>query len=417
MRSLSRQARAVRQRPMASRLAYRRQEVAGQFGNQAMLRRLSTSSPRPQAMLVIAPVNNRLEREADHLANHAMRMPDLAPVFTRGPAQLSRKCVACDDAKVQTRRSGAEAVGGEAPTAVHEALNAPGRPLDATTRAFFEPRFGADLSEVQVHDDHRAANSARQVGARAYAVGSHLVFGAGEYAPSVPAGQKLIAHELAHVLQQGMGDAGKIRRDPAPPGSDPAPVPPAPAPSPAPTPAPAPGATPACAEQPTFNSTSKPPTTMDADSVVEFLAKAKAQIGDPFTKPTESHSMDLDDKGSVTKVNMTVEIQTSRPRLGVGRPSEKEKALILKAVDLIKDHEDHHQAIAKQMHSLAVCRALGKKGPDANEAIDHTLCKFMAWAQEDYDLQHGELVVVKDATGTPSDVITGPVATRPNYGC
>ena len=316
---------------------------------------------------------------------------------------------------MQTKRDGAEAVEGEAPAAVHEALNAPGRPLDATTRAFFEPRFGADLSEVQVHNDHRAANSAQQVGARAYAVGSHLVFGAGEYAPGVPAGQKLIAHELAHVVQQGMGDAGDVRRDPAPPGSGSAPVSPAPAPSPAPTLAP--GATPACAEQPTFRYTSKPPTTIDADSLVDFLVKAKAQIGDPFTKPTESHSMDLDDKGNVTTVNMTVELQISRPRWGLGRPSDKEKALILKAVDLIKDHENQHQAIAKQMHAAAACAALGKKGPDANKAIDDILCEQMAKAQEDYDMQHGELVVVKDATGAPSDVTTGPVATCPNYGC
>jgi hypothetical protein len=290
----------------------------------------------------------------------------------------------------------------------------PGRPLDAATRALFEPRFGADFSGVRVHDNSSAARSARQIRARAYTVGSHLAFNAGEYAPAASAGQRLLAHELTHVIQQANGDTAEIRRDPNPPGSDPVPAPPAPAPTPTPAPAPAPGATPACAELPTFNYTSKPPADVLGDNVV---ANAKAQIGDPFTKPTESHDMERDDKGAVIKVNMTVDISISRPRWAGGRPSDKEKALIFKAVDLIKDHESQHAAIAKQMFAAAVCAALGKKGPDANKAIDNVVCKTMAKAQEDYDMQHGELVVVKDATGAPSDVATGPVPNRPNFGC
>jgi hypothetical protein len=90
-----------------------------------------------------------------------------------------------------------------APPAVHNVLNSPGRPLDAGIRASMEPRFGHDFSRVRVHADARAAESARAVDALAYTVGRDVVFGAGQYAPATAQGQKLLAHELAHVVQQG----------------------------------------------------------------------------------------------------------------------------------------------------------------------------------------------------------------------
>jgi hypothetical protein len=84
------------------------------------------------------------------------------------------------------------------PPIVHEVLRSPGQPLDAATRAFFEPRFGADFSNVRVHDDARAADSANRVNAHAYAVGNHIVFAPDCFAPGAAAGRHLIAHELAH---------------------------------------------------------------------------------------------------------------------------------------------------------------------------------------------------------------------------
>jgi hypothetical protein len=65
-----------------------------------------------------------------------------------------------------------------------------------------EPLFGFDFSRVRVHDDARAAESAAGIGARAYAVGPHIVFGRGEHSPGTSAGAMLLAHELAHVVQQ-----------------------------------------------------------------------------------------------------------------------------------------------------------------------------------------------------------------------
>jgi outer membrane protein OmpA-like peptidoglycan-associated protein len=99
--------------------------------------------------------------------------------------------------------------GGEsqAPAIVHDVLRSSGRPLDAATRAFFEPRFGQNFSQVRVHDGPPAAASAQAVGAVAYAVGSNLVFANGKYDPASSSGKKLLAHELTHVQQQGSTSA------------------------------------------------------------------------------------------------------------------------------------------------------------------------------------------------------------------
>jgi hypothetical protein len=82
------------------------------------------------------------------------------------------------------------------------AMNGGGRPLPETTRAFFEPRFGVDFSQVRVHTDSRAAESARSINARAFTVGSNIAFGSGQYAPESREGRHILAHELTHVLQQ-----------------------------------------------------------------------------------------------------------------------------------------------------------------------------------------------------------------------
>jgi hypothetical protein len=92
---------------------------------------------------------------------------------------------------------------GAVPDVVHEALDSPGHALDPATRAFMEPRFGYDFSRVRVHTDPLADESARAVDALAYTVGPDVVFAAGRYAPETDGGRELLAHELAHVRQQG----------------------------------------------------------------------------------------------------------------------------------------------------------------------------------------------------------------------
>lgn len=78
-----------------------------------------------------------------------------------------------------------------------------GRPLDAGTRAAMEPGFGRSFEHVRVHDDARAHDAARMLDARAYTAGNDVVFAEGAYRPGTPAGEALIAHELAHTVQQG----------------------------------------------------------------------------------------------------------------------------------------------------------------------------------------------------------------------
>jgi hypothetical protein len=72
-------------------------------------------------------------------------------------------------------------------------------------RRYFEPRFGQNFGSVRIHQDREAAESAESLGARAYTVGRAIVFGAGEYQPRTAAGRRLLAHELAHVVQQSRG--------------------------------------------------------------------------------------------------------------------------------------------------------------------------------------------------------------------
>lgn len=95
--------------------------------------------------------------------------------------------------------------GSEIPASVYRVLGSPGRPLGAGILSFMEPRFGHDFGDVQLHTGPAAAASAREVGARAYTVGSHIVMGGGAPSPETGAGRELLAHELTHVVQQSRG--------------------------------------------------------------------------------------------------------------------------------------------------------------------------------------------------------------------
>jgi Domain of unknown function (DUF4157) len=117
-------------------------------------------------------------------------------------------CGGCAEKKpLQRSAAGETPMHSPAPAAVHETLRAPGRPLDRATRAFFEPRFGHDFSGVRVHTGTSAEASARSVDAHAYTVGRDIVFGAGRFTPATADGRRLLAHELAHVVQQQNGIA------------------------------------------------------------------------------------------------------------------------------------------------------------------------------------------------------------------
>jgi hypothetical protein len=167
-----------------------------------------------QPKLAIGPVDHPLEREADAIADRVMRMPD--PAQGRTNATLQRNCAACEEeehsATVHAKQHGVRGPAStEAPAVVNEVLQSSGQPLDSSTRAFFEPRFGRDFSQVRVHVDERAARSAQSIGALAYTVGPHIAFAAGRYAPGSDRGRRLLAHELVHTVQQGHS---RIQRHP-----------------------------------------------------------------------------------------------------------------------------------------------------------------------------------------------------------
>src|SRR5262245_21199079 len=136
------------------------------------------------------------------------------PSFSPAPALMLQRacecgtqtngggCEGCTSKKRLQRSLAAEAFGSPVPSIVSTVLNSPGAPLDPSTRAFMEPRFGRDFSSIRVHTDSLAAESARAVKSRAYTVGQDIVFGAGFFNPSRNEGRRLIAHELAHTIQQ-----------------------------------------------------------------------------------------------------------------------------------------------------------------------------------------------------------------------
>lgn len=130
---------------------------------------------------------------------------------TPGP---TGECENCRRKRLGLQRKGVGPQPTEVPPIVHEVLRSPGQPLEPTVRAALEPRFGHDFSRVRVHTGSRAAESARAVNALAYTLGRDVVFAAGQYAPATAKGQKLLAHELTHVLQQG-GSSSPLQAQPA----------------------------------------------------------------------------------------------------------------------------------------------------------------------------------------------------------
>jgi hypothetical protein len=90
----------------------------------------------------------------------------------------------------------------QVPEIVHRTLYTPGRPLDRLTRRLMEAKLGADLTDIRIHVDAHAAESAESIGALAYSFGNHIVFGPGMYVPHDLAGRRILIHERAHSLQQ-----------------------------------------------------------------------------------------------------------------------------------------------------------------------------------------------------------------------
>lgn len=161
-----------------------------------------------QRKLAIGASNDPLEQEADRVADQVMT----TSTHSAAGGALPR---------IQ-RYSGQAFEGADtAPASVNQTLASSGRPLEPALRQDMEQRFGHDFSRVRVHTGQLAATSAGALNAQAYTVGQDIVFGEGQYAIGSRDGQKLLAHELAHVVQQGksfgVGNEAKLMRNIAAP--------------------------------------------------------------------------------------------------------------------------------------------------------------------------------------------------------
>lgn len=156
-----------------------------------------------QTKLAINAPGDEYEQEADRVAEQVMRMPEPKLRRTCACGGGCPRCQMDEHRRLQTKHVDSTESGQTvAPLIVEEALANDGGSLPDGLRADMEQRFGHDFGRVRLHTHARAAESAAAVGARAYTVGPDVVFAAGEYAPDTDAGRRLIAHELAHVVQQ-----------------------------------------------------------------------------------------------------------------------------------------------------------------------------------------------------------------------
>jgi hypothetical protein len=191
------------------------------LGNQAMLSLLE--SGQIQAKLRVSQPGDHDEIEADRVASEVIsknsggppsQRPSL-PLFAHSAPALHRKCscsgsvskcAACEEEETASgkgihRKASSDVSIKSGPDNLTRSLGS-GNPLDSVTRDAMQSGFGRDFSNVRIHTGPEAATAAQSVNARAFTVGNDVVFNSGEYSPSSHSGQTLIAHELAHTVQQ-----------------------------------------------------------------------------------------------------------------------------------------------------------------------------------------------------------------------
>ena len=153
-----------------------------------------------QKKLNIGASNDPLEHEADRVADQVMSMQPNTTV-NKAPVRIQRYSGQPNQAE------------GTAPASVDHVLSSTGRPLEPSLRNDMEQRFGHDFSHVRLHTGGAGEQSARDVNANAYTVGSNVVFGAGQFAPQTQSGKRLLAHELTHVVQQSINLSDVVQRE------------------------------------------------------------------------------------------------------------------------------------------------------------------------------------------------------------
>ncbi len=172
-----------------------------------------------QTKLTVGAPDDEHERQADAVAERVMRMPAQT---SSDPEEEKRKQSAAQGEQGQTKKKEEETVQAKS---FSFAINGAGLTTDTAERiqghrgggstlpvneqAFFESRLGSDLGGVHIHADAEAARLSTALSARAFTVGKDIFFGSGEYRPGTTSGRRLLAHELAHVLQQSGAKAAE----------------------------------------------------------------------------------------------------------------------------------------------------------------------------------------------------------------
>jgi hypothetical protein len=193
----------------------------------------AAQSPKPavQMKMAVNKPGDKLEQDADKMADKVMQMP--APASPPKEEKLQRQAdeklqkkeeekiqkaampeeriQKKEEEKLQRQGDGAPAVGASAQSAIQN-KTAGGQPLSSDVRTYMEPRFGADFSNVRVHNDHESAGLSNQLNARAFTYQNHVFFSRDQYQPGTSEGKQLLAHELTHTIQQGHG----VQRSPKP---------------------------------------------------------------------------------------------------------------------------------------------------------------------------------------------------------
>ena len=213
-------ARTTSASPRSRAPAHQLQNAIGNFATTRLLR-----SGQIQPKLTVSNPHDASEREADRVAVAVMRMPEPQPERTaqRSPPSIQRKCTKCEETlkpqpapdeeeKIVQAKPADTSAAPAASSGLEPYLSTSrgtGQPLPPSSRAYFEPRFGRDLSDVRVHSDGQASQAANSISAKAFTAGKNIVFAAGQYAPQTHQGQTLLAHELTHVVQQS-GDGIRV---------------------------------------------------------------------------------------------------------------------------------------------------------------------------------------------------------------
>lgn len=171
------------------------------LGNQAVQHLLESKIIQPK--LKVSSPGDKYEREADRVAEMVVR--------TSNHTSLQQVSSTVDSQVREQTATPSAAQSASIPDSVKAVINSGhGRSLDNSTRKYMEPRLGGqDFSQVRIHTNTSAAETARMLGALAFTVGRDIGFAKGQYAPGSTAGDRLLAHELAHVMQQRFGKHSK----------------------------------------------------------------------------------------------------------------------------------------------------------------------------------------------------------------